>query len=49
MREVETITNRLSTKRSPFVLTKKAPEEITINPAPCQAADNSKDKLETSE
>lgn len=46
MKEVETITNRLSTKKSPFVLEKKVEEIATIDPAPCHNSDNSKDKLE---
>lgn len=46
MKEVETITNRLSTKKSPFVLEKKAEVESTIPPAPCPESSNSSDKLE---
>lgn len=52
MKEVESISNRLSTRKSPFVLEKKVEAEITTDPAPCpessKASDTSENNAESS-
>jgi hypothetical protein len=48
MKEVETITERLGTRKSPFILEKKIEGEVTSPPAPCNSDVNTSSPEENS-